>query len=463
MTAATGAPNPANVQGLIVRGYTHPCSTHMLFCFPSRSAAAAFVKLLLPRVQSGADWGPNKPAMMLNIGFTYAGLRVATALTDVKRFPATFRDGPASDSSQQSLSDQGDSDPALWWAKKIKPADLHCIVHAYALDDASMKTIVAFIADAATAAGVTELFGTKDDTRFEQARSLGDRIQFGYRDGISEPDLAWPPAGLPPDAPSDPGTLDNFIIGYPNAQPHPQSSPGPAGDSAAARFAKDGCYNAFRVIAQDVAGFEAFLDANAPAVVEKLGMTTADAREWIAAKVIGRWRNGSPLVLSPDAPDDATRDATVYGYAADTTGMKCPFSAHTRVSNPRDEDVRATDQPVPRLARRGMPYGPLPGVDPDADRGLIGLFLCGSFDTQFELIYGWMNTNNFSPLFSPGFNTQDAVVANRGLKGAAKTFAIPTPKGTISVTLPQFLTTRGTAYCLLPSMASLQAIAQPSS
>jgi len=202
------------------------------------------------------------------------------------------------------------------------------------------------------------------------------------------------------------------------------------------------------------------LDDNAGKVVKKLGKTKADAREWIAAKVIGRWRNGSPLELSPDAPDDATRDAEDFGYASDASGMKCPFSAHTRVANPRDEPVDAADQPVPRIIRRGMPYGPAWGQgDPNADRGLIGLFLCGALDGQFELLYGWMNTNNFSDLFGPGFDTQDAVVANHQLAGADGSFAMPTSKGTIKVKLPQFLTTRGTAYCLLPSIGSLQSIA----
>jgi hypothetical protein len=106
-----------------------------------------------------------------------------------------------------------------------------------------------------------------------------------------------------------------------------------------------------------------------------------------------------------------------------------------------------------------MPYGPPPGSDPGADRGLIGLFLCGALASQFELIYGWMNTNNFSPLFGPDFDTQDAVVSNRLVPGADQSFSMPTAKGTIKVTLPQFITTRGTAYCLLPSIASLKEIA----
>jgi deferrochelatase/peroxidase EfeB len=189
-------------------------------------------------------------------------------------------------------------------------------------------------------------------------------------------------------------------------------------------------------------------------------MSAADAREWVAAKLIGRWRNGSPLEISPDGPDPATCESEGFGYALDPDGMKCPFAAHTRVSNPRDQELFPTDEPVPRIIRRGAPYGAPVDVDPNADRGLIGLFLCGALAAQFELIYAWMNTNNFSDVFSPNFDTQDAMLANRQVAGADTSFTMPTPHGPIQVTLPQFLTTRGTAYCLLPSMSSLRAIAE---
>ena len=123
-----------------------------------------------------------------------------------------------------------------------------------------------------------------------------------------------------------------------------------------------------------------------------------DAKEWLAAKLVGRWRNGSPLVMSPDAPDPKTSDATDFGYSDDTAGLRCPFSAHSRVANPRDEPTFPdTDTPVPRISRRGAPYG-APPVPPDysGERGLIGLFLCGSLVNQFEKLYTWINTNDFS-------------------------------------------------------------------
>jgi hypothetical protein len=72
-----------------------------------------------------------------------------------------------------------------------------------------------------------------------------------------------------------------------------------------------------------------------------------------------------------------------------------------------------------------------------------------------------MNQNNFSSLFSPGYDTQYAVLANRAVPQADTSFTIPLA-GKLAIkiaALPQLLVTRGTAYCLLPSVTTLCSIA----
>ncbi len=136
------------------------------------------------------------------------------------------------------------------------------------------------------------------------------------------------------------------------------------------------------------------------------------------------------------------------------------------MANPRDEPTfPGTDTPVPRLLRRGMPYGAPPAPpDYDGERGLIGLFLCGALAGQFEQLYSWINVNNFSDVFSPNLDTQDALIPNRIPPPASDpSFTIPVPNGNpIKIpSLPQFIVTRGTAYGLLPSMATLRGLAGP--
>lgn len=465
-------PDKSTVQGLIMRGYTHPYSSHLLFRFSSKAAASQFIKALLPYLRSAENWGTNKPDKMLNIGLTFTGISIASSLTktELNAFPNTFTTGPASQGSQGSLQDYGEGDPEKWLFGGLlangnpDPAKrVDAIVHSYAMHQNSLNELTDFIAKAATAAGVVELLpldGGKG--RLEQYQLPVDTIHFGYRDGISEPDLNWPETWPAPPVNTDPADLNNFLIGYPNSafQPGPSN---PATPNASA-FAKDGCYNAFRVLYQDVNAFDKYLSDNAPVVAQTLGKSTEYVKEWLAAKLNGRWRNGSPLILSPDAPDPATADATNFSYTEDTKGLKCPFSAHTRVGNPRDEALFPAESPVPRLIRRGVPYGAPPVSDNDkGERGLIGLFLCGALASQFELIYSWINTNNFSPLFSPNFDTQDALLANRATPDIDTTFTIPIPgaaKPLVLPKLPQFIVARGTAYCLLPSIPTLKAIAE---
>jgi hypothetical protein len=393
---------------------------------------------------------------MLNIGLTFNGI-LTFEPTFRNQFPNEFEMGPWSDGSQDSLQDTGLSDPNGWWNGQDKQA-IHCIVHIYGLSEDALDGLVATVSQAARTNGVNEILPLKPENgrsgRLEEWAPLKDHIHFGYRDGIDNPGLDWPadPAN------SDPGDANNFLIGYPGSKFHPGPESGPA-----AEFAKDGCYNAFRVLYQDVRAFDQFLADTAPKVVAAIGGSEEDAREWLAAKLVGRWRKGSPLILSPDGPEDATSGRTDFLYASnDPHGSRCPFSAHSRVANPRDDIMIPTDALVPRLIRRGMPYG-APPVPPDYDgeRGLIGLFMCGTLAGQFEKLYSWMNTNDFSTVYSPDFNTQDALLASRVSPSAGFTVPIKNADPVRIPGLPQFIVTRGTAYCLLPSVATLRRIAMP--
>src|SRR4029077_1507530 len=162
-----------------------------------------------------------------------------------------------------------------------------------------------------------------------------------------------------------------------------------------AELAINSSYAAFRILEQDVAGFEAFLTEYAT----KVGLDP----EMLAAKVCGRWRNGNPLELVPaPAPvlpvsqlndfkylnsSDATQD--------DTLGLKCPIGSHIRRNNPRDAAVVGTDSTHHRIVRRAMPYGPAyDPAHPDSaptPRGLIGYFINASLFNQFEFLTGQWN------------------------------------------------------------------------
>jgi deferrochelatase/peroxidase EfeB len=220
MPSTSGQPDKANVQGLIMRGYSHPFSCHMLFKFPDKMGASKFVTALLPYLQDATQWA-EKPKRMLNIGLTYNGVITVKPSLAGHFFSPSFTEGPASsdpNGPQASLFDLGASAPENWWYKKFATDDIHAVVHVYALTSDDLTSLVTLVADAAEVAGVTELFPLESGSgRLEQCELPDETVYFGYRDGIDNPDLGWP---------SDPShttsqDLNNFLIGYPpyNAGP----------------------------------------------------------------------------------------------------------------------------------------------------------------------------------------------------------------------------------------------------
>jgi deferrochelatase/peroxidase EfeB len=85
----------------------------------------------------------------------------------------------------------------------------------------------------------------------------------------------------------------------------------------------------------------------------------------MAAKMVGRWRSGCPLALSPDrddpeiAKDPLRNDA--FGYADDDLkGLKTPAGSHIRRVNPRDAlRDSIVNTRLHRIFRRGATYGPM--------------------------------------------------------------------------------------------------------
>jgi deferrochelatase/peroxidase EfeB len=477
--SVSAGPDKANIQGLALRGYTHPYSMHLLFGFGDASGVPAFFRSLLPYLQSADDWGEHKPAKMLNIGLTWNGVHLLHPEFKSINFPRAFVAGPASGTSQTNLNDTAESDPKNWWSKNFASPDIHCIVHAYAMTAAEMDGLVQEITDAARSCGVKELLpfknaglGSTVDGRLAQSQLKQDYIHFDYRDSIDQPGLN----GRKPE--KDPADLSYFLIGYAKPDPVHGATPSPT-TGAEGIFAKDGCYNAFRVLHQDARAFEALLDEHAPKIAALIPPQpdvrypdqVTYAREWLAARLNGRWRDGTPLVLSPGKEDPTVATATEYSFTGDTQGLKCPFSAHTRVANPRDEELTLIARPVPRLVRRGAAYGAAyDKTNPGVERGLIGLFLCGDISSQFEKLYAWINFNNFSDVFTGMLqNTQDALVGNRtpnpGNAPIDASFTIPLipykggPDKYVIPKLPQLVVTRGTAYCLLPSIKAIKEIA----
>jgi len=175
--------------------------------------------------------------------------------------------------------------------------------------------------------------------------------------------------------------------------------------------------------------------------------------------MMGRWRSGAPLVLSPhrDDPDlggDPQRNNDFNYGAMDPHGYGCPVGSHIRRMNPRDTGENMQRR---KMIRRGGTYGPhLPEGAPDdgVERGIAAFVGCASLVRQFEFAMNvWVNDTTFGELANekdPFIGTQDG------------TFDLTIPKRPIRKKikgLPAFTTLRGGAYFLLPGIRALRFLA----
>ncbi len=447
-----------DIQGLILRGYKMPTARHLVLRIDDRDGFKAVLRGLVteepgsgPSITVATDWNEKppigeKPAHCVNIGLTFEGLKALGVPGDsLESFPDEFVEGAVARAAR--VGDTGPSAPENWRGALASPA-VHVLLSVSAHDqeelDAVTAELHALIADRRAA---TEL-------SCHDGRGLkGDVAHFGYKDGFSQPTIEGAPmAGLvdplPPVPPGD------FLLGYPSQHAgslYPVPTPEELG--------RNGSYAAFRILSQDVAGFERFLRESAQAK----GLS----EEMLAAKLCGRWRNGVPLTMSPetDSPDPPISPDQLnnFDYATseggngydDRQGYWCPVGSHIRRAHPRSHRVAGGGGHRHRLVRRGLPYGPEydPGnPDDDHERGLLGLFIGASLADQFEFIMKeWVNDGTFAARLG---RTKDPLLGRNDPRDSK--FVMPTEDGPVEVTgFSQFVTTRGGAYCFLPSITAL--------
>lgn len=437
-----------NVQGLATELYRRPLSRHLLFRFGDASRGRAFVASLLPRVTNGLL--PPPGTRLLNIGFTFPGLARLRPEWPLDRCETAFIDGPLPGPLGDAPGTP--SEVSRWWEGQFTTDQIGCLVHLYASTSVDLDRSASEVRALAAASDMTELTPRRSGAVLDGQALAGHRLHFGYVDGISKLPVAWSD-----DAPAA-GTVDfrHFVLGY-------QTSAVPSfpKDDPLSRLLRDSSYVVFRWLYQDVAAFNRYLARTAAAAYPHLA--AADGQELVAAKLMGRFRDGTPLALA-SAPGAAV-PVDDFGYADDPRGLKCPLTAHVRIVNPRDQPLTPLAQVdgVPRVLRRGMPYGPeLTGMDDDGvDRGILGIFVCSNIQRQFYTLTRWISRASFSPAFTD-LRAQDAIAGNRGLPGASARFIAPgaAAGGDVSYpALPDFLQTKGTAFALLPSFTALRAIA----
>jgi Dyp-type peroxidase family len=433
-----------DIQGNVLRGYTLPAAAYLWLRIVDAEQARALMRRMLPQVVTAAPW-TEPPATALNVAFTFGGLR-ALGLPDalLASFPSVFREGMAARAAR--LGDRGPSAPAHW-----EPGfgDAHVLVTVSAVDGAHLAAALeSVIGEDAEQRAVTLV-------HLQRAEALaGGRDHFGFFDGIAQPAVAGAGvAARPGDGQPDGAggwrelATGEVLLGHADEDGALPAAPDPP-------FDRNGTFVVYRKLAMDVAAFRRFV-----AATDYPGGPDA-----LAAKIVGRWPDGTPLERSPERPDPAISGDPArindFSYADDPDGLRCPLGAHIRRANPRDSRGfyagRLTNRH--RIVRRGRAYGPPlpPGVDDDGlDRGLI--FVCFQADIwrQFETIQAlWIDDGD---PFGLGRDKDFLIGEPSGTSGKMTIHGRPpyfvTPQ-------PRFVTMRGGEYLFQPSMSALRWLAQ---
>jgi Dyp-type peroxidase family len=461
-----------DIQGIVVRAYQRlPEARYLLAQIHSPVPARAWLGWLCHRITAA---GPHAADRAVNVAFTASGLRkLGLAEHTLAMFADEFLEGMTEEHRSRALGDIGENAPERWEWGAPGDAPIDILLLLYATTETVLSDMLAEHSDALSKGGAG-LVRTLETSHLEA------REHFGFRDGISQPQLA----GLGYEASPDAIRPGEVLLGYRNEYnrftPRPLVSPADdPGDVLAADRENRGCrdlglggsYLVFRQLTQDVHAFWEFCER---ASMLAHGTVDEESRIRLAAELVGRWPSGAPLVLAPDHDQPHLQTTNDFAYfQADPDGLRCPVGAHIRRANPRDslDPAPGTERSLivnrlHRLLRRGRKYGPLlpladvlsPGIDPswrDQDRGLHFLCLGANLARQFEFIQQtWINNPRFAGLADSPDPLLGAAVDGR------RTFSVPAlPIRTRYRDLPRFVSVRGGAYFFLPGIRALRYLA----
>jgi Dyp-type peroxidase family len=493
--------NPAvdfsDIQGIVRYGYGS-LTDASFFLLGIRDAKAARAWLATAPISTAVEC-KTAPHTAMQVAFTVDGLR-ALGMSDevVEGFAPEFLSGMGQNSSRsRRLGDVGPNSPKYWhWGSAEKLP--HMVVMFYA----RQGQLQSWIQSVQNSHWTDGFYSVDCLTTVD----LDDHEPFGFTDGVSQPTLDWERERVPSQDEIEYGnvvSLGEFLLGYPNEYGKYTDRPLLAADDPLAKLVpvaedapdkrdlgRNGTYVVLRQLEQDVRGFWRFANAQAPA--------DPQARKAFAESMVGRRMDGKPLEPLQAKPIPGVKrkvaEQNNFTYDVDHDGIRCPFGAHVRRTNPRNPDlpgrpsnavskllrmlgfgntefrydVEASTR-FHRLLRRGREYGgalltPDQAITDGSDTREYGLnFICivANITRQFEFVQNsWLRNTKFDALTEES----DPLIGDRQpIAGCPLTNTFSIPQEHVvrerAVKVPQFITVRGGAYFFLPSLSSLRYLA----
>jgi Dyp-type peroxidase family len=375
----------------------------------------------------------------VSVALTFRGLEaLGMAAPTLESFPWEFRRGMAANA--KGLGDTGESSPDRW-ERPLGTGAVHVVLVAVSPDAQRLEAALdpARRAYRELGPGIAAIWR-------QDCHALPTETEpFGFRDGVSHPAIEG--SGTPAFMHERPLKAGEFVLGY-------EDELGAIERTEPEVLGRNGTFVAFRKLHQRVAAFRRFLKENAGGREEE---------DWLAAKMMGRWRSGAPLALCPGHDDPGLgadpRRRNDFLYEDDPVGYKTPPGSHIRRCNPRDAAVAGAPR-IHRMIRRGTVYGPpLPeGLleDDGQDRGIMFAFLGAHLGRQFEFVQSeWIG----SGVFFGGNEARDPIAGAADGRGDCTIPRRPVRKRLVG--LPRFVVTRGGEYAFMPGLRALRWLAEP--
>ena len=490
-SAALPLRNSTEIQGDVLAGFNKDHRVYLFYSFPDQASGRAWLKELIPyiaKTKDVADFNarfsaaraanhgvdpPNLKATWLNVSLTFSGLTTlfkanSQSATDISTLFPHFAQGPATDNSaftngDKDFNNPNDpnnlSDPKNW--KFGSDNRIHAMLNVQGDDPNDLTTKVQEQQALANKHGVHQVFQQNGETL---PQPLTGHEHFGFKDGISQPGVA----GFDPVDPHDPNPDPQAVLGHVSGSPGTEIIAAgefilgesvendpifpeqnfPPSLITSLNWMKEGSFQVVRRLNQDVAGFRAGIESATPAD----GSMNADM---LGAKVVGRWKSGTPVDLSPGTDSNLTDNARInnFNFANDDQGLRCPRFAHIRKVYPRDHDFDGNR--TKRIMRRGIPFGPPFDQDANAERGLFFVAYMESIEGQFEfLMSAWVDNPEFpfdvpqgpDVIIGSEFGSPPCTIQRQGQSALQPTFK-------------RFVNTTGTLYAFTPSLSALNLLA----
>ena len=446
-----GFPEPVDlhdVQGNVLRAYDDDHAAYLFVEVGDPEAGRRLLRELSEVVTSATPW-VVPPTVTVNVALSHAGLRrLGMAEGRLATFPVEFREGMAHPQRAAYLGDKGPAAPDRW-EPGLRDDTTHLVIMLTAWRAERLDERTDDLAERIDLDDGLRLAHRLRAERFEDRRE-----HFGFVDGVAQPRIehveppGTPANGTPCRTRWRPLPVGEFVLGHPDAE-------GVRPEVPAGGWARNGSYVVLRKLHQDVAAFRA--------LVEEAGGDQPGGPELLAARLVGRWPDGTPLAVSPNHPDPAVAEDPArvnhFRFSDDPDGLRCPVGAHIRRANPRDGvGVGGALTTRHRLVRRGLPYGPrlAPGAPDDGvDRGLVFVAFAADLGRQFEFVLRrWLNDGDVL-----GLRGEPDPLLGIPEEGRPLLFKVPgAPPHLVEIDRP-LVVARGGAYLFQPGRRALAALA----